>query len=68
MEIGITADQFIIEWDNKWSGYTQNEEFNKKAKELGLDYKNSVEDNARMAAWIYLNAGGINNWVCSLLN
>lgn len=35
------------------------------ARELGLDYKNSVRDNMKMAMWIYKNAGGIGNWVCS---
>lgn len=38
--------------------------WDKKAQELGLDYKNNPYDNLKMARWIYDNAGGIDNWVC----
>lgn len=34
-----------------------------KSKELGLDYKNNLEDNLKMARLIY-EAQGENAWVC----
>lgn len=34
------------------------------AEKLGLDYKNSVEDNIKMAKHIY-EVQGINAWVCN---
>lgn len=38
--------------------------WNKKAAELGLNYKNNWQDNLKMGLWIYENAGGFKNWVC----
>ena len=39
------------------------ETWNEKAKELKLDYKNKIEDNMKMARYIYENSG-LNSWVC----
>ena len=40
--------------------------WDKKAKELGLDYKNSVDDNIKMAQYI-LEIQGRKAWVCNNL-
>lgn len=40
-----------------------NHVWEKKAQELGLDYKNSTDDNIAMAKYI-LDNGGLNHWVC----
>jgi hypothetical protein len=41
-----------------------NRAWDKKALELGLDYKNSEDDNIEMAKYI-LEHQGINAWVCN---
>ncbi len=40
--------------------------WDKKAKELGLDYKNSAKDNIKMAKYIY-DQSGISAWTCAKL-
>jgi hypothetical protein len=40
--------------------------WSKKAKEMGLDIENSVEDNIEMGKFIY-SVSGENAWVCSRL-
>jgi hypothetical protein len=37
------------------------------AKEMGLDYKNSVADNLKMARYVY-DVQGIDAWVCHSKN
>lgn len=40
--------------------------WDKVAKQLGLDYKNSFEDNLKMARYVY-EQSGINAWTCAKL-
>lgn len=55
--ISPTQDYSILQINWTWE---------KKAEELGLNFKENWKDNLAMGVWIYKHAGGIRNWVCSL--
>jgi len=38
--------------------------WDKKSKEMGLDYKNNIQDNLKLAKYIY-DVSGERAWVCS---
>lgn len=60
------ADGTVVMSPTRDFGYTQINEktWDKKARELNLDYKGSVYDNIRMAKYVYDNQGH-DAWVCN---